>query len=48
MREEVKAFLTRAKEFFEDAKFDFKNKKYNLAAFHLEQAAQFLIKGKIA
>jgi HEPN domain-containing protein len=42
-----KKFLERAKDFYEDAKIDLKKKKYDVAAFHLEQAAQFLIKAKL-
>lgn len=34
----------RADEFFQDAKIDFREERYNLAAFHLEQACQFYLK----
>jgi HEPN domain-containing protein len=42
-----KKFLERAKIFYEDAKIDYKKKRYDVAAFHLEQVAQFLIKAKL-
>lgn len=34
----------RAEDFLKDAKFDISEKRWNLAAFHLEQACQFYLK----
>lgn len=47
MKEEIKFFIERSKKFERDAKFDFKNKDYDLAMFHLEKAVQLLIKAKL-
>jgi HEPN domain-containing protein len=46
-RSEARKFVKRAKGFYEDAKNDFINKRFDLAMFHLEQVAQFLIKAKL-
>jgi HEPN domain-containing protein len=47
MREEIEIFLKRAEVFKEDAENDFKNKNFDICMFHLEQAAQLLIKAKL-
>ncbi|MEM5820830.1 MAG: HEPN domain-containing protein [Candidatus Aenigmatarchaeota archaeon] len=47
MKEEIEEFLRRARIFKEDAIFDFKNKNFDICMFHLEQAAQLLIKAKL-
>jgi len=47
MKEEIKVLLRRAKIFEEDARNDFENKNFDIAMFHLEQAAQLLIKAKL-
>jgi HEPN domain-containing protein len=47
MKEEIKMFLERAKKFERDAEYDFSNRDYDLAMFHIEQAAQLLIKTKL-
>ena len=48
MFEDVKFLKERAKEFWEEALRDLKEAKYNLAAFHLEQAVQLYIKYLLA
>ncbi len=47
MKEEIEMLLRRAKIFVGDAKNNFKNKDFDIAMFHLEQAAQLLIKAKL-
>jgi HEPN domain-containing protein len=47
MKEEIKVFLERAEIFERDAEFDFKNKNFDICMFHLEQAAQLLLKAKL-
>ncbi|RLG59497.1 DNA-binding protein [Candidatus Geothermarchaeota archaeon] len=47
MKEEIKFLLKRAKSFFRDAKYDYENRDYDLAMFHIEQAIQLLIKAKL-
>jgi HEPN domain-containing protein len=47
MREEIELFLKRAEVFKRDAENDFKNKDFDICMFHLEQAAQLLIKAKL-
>lgn len=39
--------LQRAKGFIEDAEFDLGRRRFDLAMFHLEQAAQLMIKAKL-
>ncbi len=39
--------LQRAKGFIEDAEFDLGKRRFDLAMFHLEQAAQLMIKAKL-
>jgi HEPN domain-containing protein len=48
MKEEVEFLRKRSKEFYENAKNIFKEGKYNLAAFNLEQACQLFLKYLIA
>jgi len=47
MREEIEILLKRAEVFKRDAENDFKNKDFDICMFHLEQAAQLLIKAKL-
>jgi HEPN domain-containing protein len=47
MKEEIKVFLERAEIFERDAELDFKNKNFDICMFHLEQAAQLLLKAKL-
>jgi len=47
VKEEIKFLLKRAKSFFRDAKYDYENRDYDLAMFHIEQAIQLLIKAKL-
>ena len=47
MKEEIKILLKRAEVFKRDAENDFKNKDFDICMFHLEQAAQLLIKAKL-
>ncbi|HEW94410.1 MAG TPA: HEPN domain-containing protein [Thermoprotei archaeon] len=47
MKEEIKFLLKRAESFFRDAKYDYENRDYDLAMFHIEQAIQLLIKAKL-
>jgi HEPN domain-containing protein len=47
MREEIEILLRRAEVFKRDAENDFKNKNFDICMFHLEQAAQLLIKAKL-
>jgi len=47
MREEIEILLKRAEVFKRDAENDFKNKNFDICMFHLEQAAQLLIKAKL-
>jgi HEPN domain-containing protein len=47
MREEIELFLKRAEVFKRDAENDFRNKDFDICMFHLEQAAQLLIKAKL-
>ncbi len=47
MKEEVAIFLRRAKVFETDAKHDFERGDFDICMFHLEQAAQLLIKAKL-
>jgi HEPN domain-containing protein len=47
MREEIEILLKRAEVFKEDAENDFKNKNFDVCMFHLEQAAQLLIRAKL-
>ncbi len=47
MKEEISVFIRKAKIFERDAKYDFENGDYDIAMFHLEQAAQLLIKAKL-
>lgn len=47
MKEEIKILVRRARIFEENAKINFKNKDYDISMFHLEQAAQLLIKAKL-
>lgn len=47
MREEIEIFLRRAEIFKQDAEVDFKNKNFDICMFHLEQAAQLLVKAKL-
>ena len=44
VREEIEKFLERAEVFERDARHDTQNKNFDVALFHLEQAAQLLIK----
>ncbi|MEM5874477.1 MAG: HEPN domain-containing protein [Candidatus Aenigmatarchaeota archaeon] len=46
-RSESEKFLKRAKGFYEDAMVDIEKGRFDLAAFHLEQTAQFLVKAKL-
>jgi HEPN domain-containing protein len=46
-KSEAKKFVERARGFYEDAVNDFKSGRFDLAIFHLEQVAQFLIKAKL-
>jgi HEPN domain-containing protein len=46
-KSESKKFIEKAKGFYEDAKNDFEKKRFDIAAFHLEQVAQLLIKAKL-
>ncbi len=39
--------LRRARGFIEDAEFDLERRKFDLAVFHLEQAAQLMVKAKL-
>jgi HEPN domain-containing protein len=47
VREEIEIFLRRAEIFKQDAEVDFKNKNFDICMFHLEQAAQLLVKAKL-
>lgn len=47
MREEIEIFLRRTEIFKQDAEVDFKNKNFDICMFHLEQAAQPLVKAKL-
>ncbi len=47
MKEEIKFYIERADKFIKNAKFNYENKDYDLAMFHIEQAMQLLIKAKI-
>lgn len=47
MKEEIKFYIERANKFIKNAKFNYENKDYDLAMFHIEQAMQLLIKAKI-
>jgi HEPN domain-containing protein len=47
MKEEIEILLKRAEVFKRDAENDFKNKNFDICMFHLEQAAQLLIKAKL-
>jgi HEPN domain-containing protein len=47
MKEEIEILLKRAEVFKRDAENDFKNKDFDICMFHLEQAAQLLIKAKL-
>jgi HEPN domain-containing protein len=48
MIKEIEFLKERAKEFYENAKHLFKEKKYNLSAFNLEQSCQLILKYLIA
>ena len=43
----IRDSIKRAKVFVKDAKNNFKNKDFDVCMFHLEQAAQLLIKAKL-
>ena len=47
MKEEVELYLKRAEKFRKNALFNFENKDYDLAMFHIEQAMQLVIKAKM-
>ena len=47
MKEEVRLYIERAEKFRKNAEFNFKNGDYDIAMFHIEQAMQLLIKGKL-
>ena len=47
MREEVELYLKRAEKLKKNAEFNFENRDYDLAMFHIEQAMQLLIKAKM-
>jgi len=47
MKREIEMMLKRAYGFIEDAVFDFEKGRFDLAMFHLEQAAQLFIKAKL-
>jgi len=47
MKEEVRLYLERAKKFKKNAEFNFKNRDFDLAMFHIEMAMQLLIKAKL-
>ena len=47
MKEEVELYLKRAEKFRKNALFNFENKDYDLAMFHIEQAMQLMIKAKM-
>ncbi len=47
MKEEVELYLKRAEKFRKNAWFNFENKDYDLAMFHIEQAMQLMIKAKM-
>lgn len=40
MKEEIKFYIERADKFIKNAKFNYENKDYDLAMFHIEQAMQ--------
>ena len=46
-KEEVKILRERAKTFLENARFNFKNKKFDVAAFNIEQFCQLYLKAKL-
>jgi HEPN domain-containing protein len=48
MAEEIEFLKKRSKEFYENAKSLFKQRKYNLSAFNLEQSCQLFLKYLIA
>jgi len=48
MAEEIEFLKKRSKEFYENAKHLFKQRKYNLSAFNLEQSCQLFLKYLIA
>ena len=47
MKEIIKVFLRRARVFENDARNNFKNGDFDIAMFHLEQAAQLMVKAKL-
>lgn len=47
MKEIIKVFLRRAVVFENDARNNFKNGDFDIAMFHLEQAAQLMVKAKL-
>jgi len=47
VKEIIKVFLRRARVFENDARNNFKNGDFDIAMFHLEQAAQLMVKAKL-
>ena len=46
-KQEIKAFKGRAEAFLDTALYNFQNKRYDLAAFNIEQAIQLHVKTKL-
>ena len=45
--QEIKVFQEKADAFLDTALYNFKKKRYDLAAFHIEQAVQLYVKTKL-